>query len=153
MVQRAPETVSQWFELENVVRRAIAQPSKQFNCRRLNVRKDGSWLRITLPSGRVVCYPGAAVVKGDITYMGVNPYSRKWQRLKTYGGKLVEYVTQAGAHDVLASNMPAVEARGYEIVLTVHDEVITKAPDKDFYFHDQLAGCSPPTPHGRQTYR
>jgi DNA polymerase len=35
--------------------------------------------------------------------------------------------------------MPAVEARGYEIVLTVHDEVITEAPDKDFYFHDQLS--------------
>lgn len=69
------------------MRRAIAQPGKQFNCRRLKVRKDGSWLRIALPSGRVVCYPGAAIVKGDITYMGVNPYSRKWQRLKTYGGK------------------------------------------------------------------
>ena len=134
-----PETVSLWSELENAVRRAIAQPGKQFNCRRLKVRKDGSWLRIALPSGRVVCYPGAAIIKGEITYMGVNPYSRKWQRLKTYGGKLVENVTQAGARDVLAGNMPAVEARGYEIVLTVHDEVITEAPDKDFYFHDQLS--------------
>lgn len=134
-----PETVSLWSELENAVRRAIAQPGKQFNCRRLKVRKDGSWLRIALPSGRVVCYPGAAIVKGDITYMGVNPYSRKWQRLKTYGGKLVENITQAGARDVLAGNMPAIEARGYEIVLTVHDEVITEAPDKDFYFHDQLS--------------
>ncbi|AGQ28726.1 bifunctional 3'-5' exonuclease/DNA polymerase family protein [Serratia liquefaciens] len=134
-----PETVSLWSELENAVRRAIAQPGTQFNCRRLKVRKDGSWLRIALPSGRVVCYPGAAIVKGEITYMGVNPYSRKWQRLKTYGGKLVENVTQAGARDVLAGNMPAVEARGYEIVLTVHDEVITEAPDEDFYFHDQLS--------------
>ncbi len=134
-----PQTVSLWSELENAVRRAIAQPGKQFNCRRLKVRKDGSWLRIALPSGRVVCYPGAAIVKGDITYMGVNPYSRKWQRLKTYGGKLVENVTQAGARDVLAGNMPTIEARGYEIVLTVHDEVITEAPDKDFYFHDQLS--------------
>lgn len=134
-----PETVSLWSELENAVRRAIAQPGKQFNCRRLKVRKDGSWLRIALPSGRVVCYPGAAIVKGDITYMGVNPYLRKWQRLKTYGGKLVENVTQAGARDVLAGNMPAIEARGYEIVLTVHDEVITEAPDKDLYFHDQLS--------------
>ncbi|HGM5338221.1 TPA: DNA polymerase I [Serratia marcescens] len=141
-----PETVSLWSELENAVRRAIAQPGKQFNCRRLKVRKDGSWLRIALPSGRVVCYPGAAIVKGDITYMGVNPYSRKWHRLKTYGGKLVENVTQAGARDVLAGNMPAIEARGYEIVLTVHDEVITEAPDKDFYFHDQLSRLLATTP-------
>ncbi len=68
-----PETVSLWSELENAVRRAIAQPGKQFNCRRLKVRKDGPWLRIALPSGRVVCYPGAAIVKGDITYNGREP--------------------------------------------------------------------------------
>lgn len=121
------------------MRRAIAQPGKQFNCRRLKVRKDGSWLRIALPSGRVVCYPGAAIVKGDITYMGVNPYSRKWQRLKTYGGKLVENVTQAGARDVLAGNMPAIEARGYEIVLTVHDEIISEAPDTSDYSTEHLS--------------
>ncbi len=48
-------------------------------------------------------------------------------------------MAQAGAHDVLAGNMPAVEERGYEIVLTVHDEVITEASDKDYYFHDQLS--------------
>lgn len=134
-----PETVSLWSELENAVRCAIAEPGKQFNCRRLKVRKDGSWLRIALPSGRVVCYPGAAIVKGEITYMGVNSYSRKWQRLKTYGGKLVENVTQAGARDVLAGNMPGVEAAGYAIVLTVHDEVITEALDNDEYSHDTLS--------------
>lgn len=134
-----PETVSFWAEIENAVRRAIMQPGKQFNCRRLKVRKDGSWLRIALPSGRVVCYPGAAIVDGKITYMGVNPYSRKWQRLKTYGGKLAENVTQAGARDVLAGNMPRIEAAGYDIVLTVHDEVITEAPDNDSYSHESLS--------------
>lgn len=134
-----PETVSLWSELENAVRRAIAQPGKQFNCRRLKVRKDGSWLRIALPSGRVVCYPGAAIVKGDITYMGVNPYSRKWQRLKTYSGKLAENVTQSGARDVLAWNMPLIEEAGYDIVLTVHDEVICEAPDMSHLTHEALS--------------
>ncbi|HHX3437160.1 TPA: DNA polymerase, partial [Enterobacter hormaechei] len=51
--------------------------------------------------------------------------------LKTYGGKLVENVTQAAARDVLAGNMPLIEDAGYSIVLTVHDEVITEAPDTD----------------------
>ncbi len=133
------ETVTFWADIENAVRRAIMQPGKQFNCRRLKVRKDGSWLRIALPSGRVVCYPGAAIVDGKITYMGVNPYSRKWQRLKTYGGKLAENVTQAGARDVLAGNMLRVENAGYDIVLTVHDEVITEAPDNPNYSHETLS--------------
>ena len=71
------------------------------------------------------------IEKGNITYMGVNSYSRKWQRLKTYGGKLVENVTQAAARDILAGNMPLIEDAGYSIVLTVHDEVITEAPDTE----------------------
>lgn len=49
--------------------------------------------------------------------MGVNPYSRKWQRLKTYGGKLLENVTQAA----------------------VHDEVLTEALDNYEFNHEHLS--------------
>lgn len=38
---------------------------------------------------------------------------------------------QAAARDVLAGNMPLIEDAGYSIVLTVHDEVITEAPDTE----------------------
>lgn len=134
-----PETVSFWYELEDTVRRAIATPGTTFPCRRLKVRRDKAWLRIVLPSGRAVCYPSPRVDNGQISYMGVNPYSRKWQRLKTYGGKLVENVTQAAARDVLAGNMPVIENHGYAIVLTVHDEVLTEAPDSTDFSHEQLS--------------
>ena len=61
----------------------------------LKVRRDGNWLRIRLPSGRCLCYPGPRVdADGQISYMGVNQYSRKWTRIKTYGGKLAENVTR-----------------------------------------------------------
>lgn len=59
----------------------------------------------------------------------MNSYTRKWQRLKTYGGKLVENFTQAAARDVLVRNMRRIEDTGYSIVLTVHDEVICESPD------------------------
>ena len=118
-------------ELERTVRTAIATPQKTLYCGYLKIRRDGAWLRIQLPSGRAVCYPSPVIEKGNITYMGVNSYSRKWQRLKTYGGKLVENVTQAAARDVLAGNMPLIEDAGYSIVLTVHDEVITESPDTE----------------------
>lgn len=128
-----PETCDFWYQLERTVRAAIATPKKTLYCGYLKVRRDGAWLRIQLPSGRALCYPSPSIEKGNITYMGINSYSRKWQRLKTYGGKLVENVTQAAARDVLAGNMPLIENAGYSIVLTVHDEVICEAPDTDDY--------------------
>lgn len=128
-----PETCDFWYQLERTVRAAISTPKKTLYCGYLKVRRDGAWLRIQLPSGRALCYPSPSIEKGNITYMGINSYSRKWQRLKTYGGKLVENVTQAAARDVLAGNMPLIEGAGYSIVLTVHDEVICEAPDTDDY--------------------
>lgn len=128
-----------WYDIENTVKRAISSPSNTYVCRGLKVRRDKAWLRIQLPSGRAVCYPSPRLDGSDITYMGVNPYSRKWQRLKTYGGKLAENVTQAAARDVLGGNMPVVENAGYSIVLTVHDEVITEALDNDSFSHEHLS--------------
>jgi DNA polymerase len=130
---------SYWPELRATVTEAIENPGVTLPCRRLKVRRDGSWLRIGLPSGRALCYPSPQVIDGAITYMGVNQYSRKWSRLTTYGGKLFENVCQAVARDVMAHNMPAIEAAGYQIVLTVHDEVICEAPDQPEFNADHLA--------------
>jgi DNA polymerase len=55
---------------------------------RVKVRRDGAWLRVVLPSGRALCYPQPKIEDGKLTYMGVHQYTRKWTRLKTYGGKL-----------------------------------------------------------------
>ncbi|KKF34362.1 DNA polymerase I [Erwinia tracheiphila] len=133
-------TFSFWKEIDQATRRAIATPGITISCRKLKLRRDGSWLRIQLPSGRAVCYPGARIDdSGKISYMGINTYSRKWQRLQTYGGKLAENVTQATARDVMAANMPGVEDNGYDIILTVHDEVLTEAPDTTDYSHEHLS--------------
>lgn len=123
---------SLWGELEDAVRAAINNPGQAFPAgKHLWVQRNGAWLRIRLPSGRYLCYPQPAVGDdGKLSYMGVNQYTRKWERIKTYGGKLVENVTQAAARDVLAHNMHLIEAAGYRIVLTVHDEVICEAPDR-----------------------
>lgn len=134
-----PETVVFWYELADDVKRAINHPGVTVICRKLKIRRDGGWLRIVLPSGRAVCYPGIRLVNDEISYMGINPYSRKWQRLRTYGGRLVENVCQAAARDVLAGNMPMIEDAGYSIVLTVHDEVITEAPDTDDFNDKELS--------------
>jgi DNA polymerase len=131
---------SHWGELKNAVVEAIEQPGTTLTCRRLKIRRDGSWLRIGLPSGRALCYPSPQIVDDAITYMGMNQYTRKWCRLKTYGGKIFENVCQAVARDVMTHNMPLIEAAGYQIVLTVHDEVICEAPDSDGFNADHLSG-------------
>ncbi len=124
-----PAISSYWKELEETVMIAIANPGETFPCRKVKIRRDGAWLRIGLPSGRALCYPAPEVDKGKITHMGMHQMSRKWVRLTTYGGKLFENICQAVARDVMMYNMPGVEANGYEIILSIHDELLTETPD------------------------
>lgn len=143
-----PAICSLWDELEDVVKTAIETPGRTFNCRRFLVRRDGAWLRIGMPSGRALCYPSPAMDRsGRITYMGINQYTKQWSRIPTYGGKLLENLTQAGARDVLFYRTPVVEAAGYEIVLKVHDEVICEAPDDPRFNAGDLSRiiATPPT--------
>ncbi|MEW8042557.1 MAG: DNA polymerase, partial [Candidatus Thiodiazotropha endolucinida] len=95
------------------------------------------------------CYFKPAIERGSITYWGMSQSqsgARKWMKLGTYGGKLVENATQATARDVLARNMLAIDET-YSIIGTVHDEVITEAP-KNEAFTDQhlseLLATNPP---------
>jgi DNA polymerase bacteriophage-type len=147
-----PAIQSYWGELVDTVRQAIQNPGVTLTARRLKIRRDGNWLRIGLPSGRALCYPSPQVAEdGTISYMGVDQYTRQWKRLKTYGGKLFENICQAVARDVMAWNMPAIEAAGYQIVLTCHDEVVTEAPDSpDFNpeYLGQLLAATPPWAEG-----
>ena len=98
--------------------------------------RDGN-LFIKLPSGRKLCYWGAQVrqnpAKGreEIVYMGVNQTTKQWGITETYGGKIVENVTQATARDCLAAAMQRVTAMGYQIVMHVHDEMIVDVPKED----------------------
>jgi len=135
-----PNISAWWSELKNTAILALTNPGKAYPCRKVFMMKKGSWLLIKLPSGRFLCYPGArAEDDGRISYMGNNQYTRKWERLYTYGGKLAENITQAFSRDVLAYNMPEIESEGYEIVLSVHDEVITEAPDSPEFNHEHLS--------------
>lgn len=136
-----PATTALWEQLAAGVRGAIAAPGTTHRAGpHVQIIRTGNWLRIRLPSGRSLCYPSPRLHEDEsISYMGMNQYSRVWSRLKTYGGKLAENITQAIARDVLAAAMPAIEAAGYRIVLTVHDEVITEAPDSDQFNADHLS--------------
>lgn len=136
-----------WPMLEQAFRDAIDSPKYTFDCGTVKVRRDGSWLRIRLPSGRALCYPAPLIdAAGNCSYMGMNQYSRKWERITTYSGKLAENCTQAFARDILAYNMPRIEAEGYKIVLSVHDELLTETPDSDEFTHERLSALMSTVP-------
>lgn len=123
-----PAISSYWSQLEDAARKAINSPNTLIHARKVKFQRTNAWLRMILPSGRSVCYPTPKIDdKGKISYLGVNPYTHQWQRISTYGGKFFENLCQAVARDVMANNMQAMEDSGYQILGTVHDEVITEA--------------------------
>lgn len=174
-----PKTVAFWAELEDAVLCAIRNPGKAYWAG-ANVRPDGRkalkivrtkakhdptfdeerddpnaagwWLKIELPSGRIMSYPGIALsvtteidedtgkkrTSTRIKYQGENQTTRQWGFQYTYGGKLTENIVQALCRDILAWSMPGVETAGYKIVLSVHDELITEVPDTDDYTTEEL---------------
>ncbi len=160
-----PNTCALWKAAGDSVRAAINNPGESFAIgEHLKARRDGAWLRIRLPSGRYLCYINPKVEDdGQITYFGVNQYTRQWGAIKTYGGKLIENCTQAFARDILASSMPGIELLGYQIVLSVHDELLTETPDTDEFGVAALSALMSEAPHwakgiplaaaGFETYR
>ena len=120
-----------WKKLEDTVARAINNEGKVYPCGpHIKVMKRGGWLRIKLPSGRIIHYP-SPVLEDGLKFFGENPYTRQWQRLTTWGGTLLENIGQAIARDVLYYSMPYAEEEGYEIVLHVHDELVTETDDNN----------------------
>lgn len=70
--------------------------------------------------------------KPALCYWGQNQTSKKWAVEETYGGKLVENITQATARDCLAEALENLQAAGYPIVFHIHDEVVIDAgPGQD----------------------
>ena len=135
-----PAIASLWKDLEDAARSALGNPGTVYEVRRLKLRAVPGWLQVRLPSGRNLCYPAPRVEDGgQITYMGLDQYTRQWKRISTYGGKTLENLTQAVAGDQLADCLPGIEAAGYDPILLVHDEDLTEAPDDPRFNADYLA--------------
>lgn len=126
-----PRIAQMWWDVNRAALEAIKNGTSQMVGRIKVYQKLGA-LVIALPSGRELIYPSPRVGENrfggeSITFMGLG-LNRKWGRIETYGGKLVENIVQATARDVLAHSMATLEAAGYPTVMHVHDEVITEVP-------------------------
>ena len=123
------EIESFWYSLAKACQSAIKAKGVAFSAGRIVCRVSGNYLLMRLPSGRYLVYPAPRLPEEgemcDFSFMGVNQYTKKWERIPTYSGKLAENSVQGVACDLLLEAGPRLEAAGYHIVMSVHDEYIT----------------------------
>lgn len=99
----------------------------------LDVITGTRYMTILLPSGRKLYYPSPEIGVNrwgnpSVSYMGQNQTTKRWERIETYGGKLVENIVQAIARDCLAIAIENLEAQGLHVVFHIHDEVVIDTP-------------------------
>lgn len=129
--EASPKIVQFWWDVDQAAKQCIkthlptATHGMKFTYR-------GHCLFIQLRSGRKLCYPKPEIGinrfgSESITFMGINPI-KKWDRIETYGAKLVENIVQATSRDLLALAMLRLEKAGYPSVMHIHDETVIEAP-------------------------
>jgi DNA polymerase len=124
-----------WYRLKDCAVAAIQNPGRayKYNRCRFKVVRDRNnllWLVLNLPSGRNLFYNSPYLSEDDYGlapgHYGINPYSKKWSRLKLIPGRITENVIQALARDIMAYGLRQVELYLPEVRLigSVHDEAI-----------------------------
>lgn len=137
------EVAGFWYALEETwlgvcKKRTTETVNSSLGCT-LTLRYKDPGLRILLPSGRELVYPGAYAreernewggKKLTCAFEGNRGHS--WGITHTYGGRLCENIVQAIGRDLLVDAMLRVDAdKRYEIVGHTHDELITLADEGD----------------------
>ena len=124
-----------WADVEAAAINAVKKPGKVFTAGRCLwwVEKNTLWCE--LPSGRRLAYYGPSLkmrptpwgeLRPCLYHWGVHPKTKQWVNDHTYGGKLVENITQAIARDIMVDSCLRVRRAGYKIALTVHDELLSE---------------------------
>lgn len=81
------QIVQFWYDMDAGVRQAIIEGGPVRVGRYITVDKKGNYLRVRLPSGRYLVYPSPRIDDDGISYFGVAQVSRKWARIRSWGGK------------------------------------------------------------------
>ena len=128
--------VNLWKKVEKAFIQAVKDKTVVNIDKNISFIYEGNILFIKLPSGRRLSYIRPRIDYNNsfnkyvITYEGVDSVSKKQTRLTTYGGKLVENIVQAIARDILGYAMLNLKARGFDIVMHVHDEIVVEVENK-----------------------
>ena len=139
--------VDMWSEFHSAAWHTLEEKGAEFAAGRVAFKREGGFLWLTLPSGRRAGLsdaaqgePGGAVVrqaarrckerehKDMLTVLAFD--KGKSMRYPFYPGLTFQHAVQAIARDLLANGMHRVEAAGYPVVMSIHDEVICEILDQ-----------------------
>ncbi len=128
--QSNPNIVQFWWDVDKVVKEAVKDRIST-NTHGIKFSYESGFLFITLPSGRRLAYVKPRMGTNDfgsdcVTYEGVGA-TKKWERIETYGPKVVENIVQAISRDILCYAMQ--QLKDYRICMHIHDEIVIEAPD------------------------
>ncbi len=85
------------------------------------------YMTIELPSGRKLFYPDPHIKLNSFDKEAVHfktQLNNAWVTESTYGGKLVENITQAVARDCLALTLMRLSGNGLPAIMHIHDEAV-----------------------------
>jgi len=145
-----PNIVRFWWEVDTAVKKVIRNREVQI-VKGIRFFYQSGMLFVTLSSGRNLSYVKSRIGENrfggeSITYEGVGS-TKKWERIESYGPKIVENITQAISRDILMYAMKTL--RNCDIVAHVHDEIIIEAdPKVDINAICEQMGRVPPWAEG-----
>jgi DNA polymerase len=123
-----------WYQCEEAAIEAVNNPNLPFRAGNkivLKCAKNALWMQ--LPSGRLICWQRPQLellmtpwgsTKEGITVNSQNTYTRGWSRNQLIGSSIFQSAVQGTARDFLANSMLNLEEAGYELVNSIHDEVL-----------------------------
>ena len=150
--QTNPNIVSFWWDVDRAAMEAV-KFRHEADTHGIHFEYKSGMLFITLPSGRKLAYIkpkiGTNKFGGQcITYEGIGG-TKKWERLETYGARLVENIVQATSRDILCYAMRTL--RCCSITMHIHDELVIEAdPRMSLKAVCEQMGRTPPWAEGLQ---
>jgi DNA polymerase len=123
-----------WALCEIAAIQAVENPGNPFAAGGkivMKIAKNALWMQ--LPSKRLICWQRPelellttpwGVQKLGVTVHSQNTYTRQWGRNALIGSSIFQSAVQGTARDCLAVAMLNLEKAGYEVINSIHDEVL-----------------------------
>lgn len=118
--------VTFWRTLEGAIKSAIMGTPQKLGP--LKIAADKKELVIILPSRRKLRYQSPSIRDGKIRFWHVDPKTHQWCETAEWGGGFTNNVVQSTANDLQREASLRLEAAGFEIVMSSHDELVAEAP-------------------------
>src|SRR5262249_12872688 len=109
---RHAQTLKFWGAINRAAIQAVQKPNTIFECGRVTLKSDGTFLRMQLPSKREIAYPFPKLrtdKHGNLAVVFMDNAGGKWTENRygqgAYGGIWTENAVQAVARDLFAAVM------------------------------------------------